>query len=186
MLIAADRGLSRGRAWARPLAVVMLWVLVVSGTVRFFAALGTTFTIPLEAIAAGFVLGRAPAGAGTLPVPRNERRIVLAGAAIFIVASFWPTLSTMLLRPGGSPFAVGDGAIAVTVTADCSGARGEAGIRADVTWTWSARDILPGSTDGLLVGVGHDRRRRPAIHRPGGRRPGRRPPSRGAARPRLP
>jgi hypothetical protein len=151
VLVAADWGLSRGRGWARPLAVVMLWALVISGMVRFVAALGTTLTIPLEAIGAAFVLSRAPAGAGTLPAPQGERRIVLVGAAIFIVASFWPMLSTMLLRSGASPFAVGDDAIVVTVAAGCSGARDDAGIRADVTWTWNARDLMPGSTDGLLV-----------------------------------
>lgn len=151
ILLIAIGGLAGTRPWARPLALALLWTLVLAGIVRFIAALGTSLVIPLEAIAAALVL-RMAEGGKIVPRPAGrDRWIVVSLAGLYLIATLWPAASAALLRPGASIFAVGPDALDLSVTVDCSDATGDEGIRVEIEWTWRERDVMPGSTDGLLV-----------------------------------
>lgn len=152
VLLAAIWGLGASRPWARPLALVLLWILVFAGVVQFITSLSSGIKFPLEAIAAALVLRTAGDSPRRLLMTPRDQRIAVALGGLFLVSTAWPLVSSAALRPGASPFAVGSDALAVTVAIDCSGATGEDGIRATITWAWRERDLFPGSTDGLFVG----------------------------------
>ncbi len=152
VLLAAMWGLGASRPWARPLALGVLWILVFAGVVQFIASLSSGIKFPLEAIAAAFVLRTAGDSPRRLLMTARDQRIAVALTGLFLVSTAWPLVSSVALRPGASPFAVGSDALDVTVAIDCSGATGEDGIRATITWRWGDRDLFPGSTDGLFVG----------------------------------
>ncbi len=154
VLLIAMNGLAGARPWARPLALAILWILVLAGIVRFVAALGTGLFFPLEAIAAAFVLRTAGSGGRRPRTTGRDRWIVVPLASLYLLASFWPVVTTALLRPGASPFAVSAEAIDLDVAIDCSDATGAAGVRVTIGWAWREQDLLPGSTDGLLLNWG--------------------------------
>lgn len=150
VLIIAVQGLGSGKPWGRPLAMALLVILVIAGVIRFLVALPTGLMIPLDGLAAAWVLSL-PRGDVGPPLQARDRRLVSGLAAVYLAATAWPAISTAMLRPGASPLAVGDDAIELRVVVDCSSARDEAGIQAAIDWNWTARDLLPGSTDGLFV-----------------------------------
>ena len=152
VLLAAIWGLGEMRPWARPLAHGILWILVIAGVVQFVAALGTGLRIPLEAIAAAFVLRTAREAPRRAGLTAHDQRIALGLTALFLASTAWPAASAAALQSGASPFAVSPEALDLSVAIDCSGAATEDGIRATITWAWRDRDIWPGSTDGLFVG----------------------------------
>ncbi len=69
MLFGVAWGLGARRSWARPAAVLLLWVLIAIGILRIaFALAGAgTLTLPVEAILAALVLAT---------LPREERRTI--------------------------------------------------------------------------------------------------------------
>lgn len=152
VLLAAIWGLGESRPWARPLALGVLWILVVAGVVQFIAKLSTGIHFPLEAIAAAFVLRTAGDPPPRPVMTARDQRVALALTGLFLVSTAWPLVSSAALRPGASPFAVGPEALDISVAVDCRGATGEDGIRATIMWAWQERDLFPGSTDGLFVG----------------------------------
>ena len=159
VLVVAMQGLGRGSPWARPLAVALLWILVIAGVLRFLSSLGTGLNFPLEAIAAAFVL-RVRRGEEPRPVTSiRDDVMILVLAGLYVVASAWPAVASAALRPGASLFAVDQQSLDVRVDVDCSQATSDRGIEATVNWAWRNRDVLPGSTDGLVVrwsGAGTD------------------------------
>lgn len=156
VLLAAIWGLGASRPWARPLAHGVLWILVASGAIRFIASLSTGVNFPIEAILAAAVLGTAGEAPRRALFAARDQGIAVALTGLFLVSTAWPLVSSVALRPGASPFAVGSDGLDVAVAVDCSGASGEDGIRATITWTWRDRDVFPGSTDGLFVGWSTD------------------------------
>ncbi len=149
-LVVAVVGLRAARPWARQAAVVLLVALVISGAVRFVASLQAGVMIPLEAIVAALVL-RLPRDPERIRLAARDRWLVGSLAALYLMASIWPAVANAALRPGASPFAVPEDALDLSLALDCGEATGVRGIVATVTWTWRERDLLPGSTDGLLV-----------------------------------
>lgn len=152
VLLTAIWGLGEMRPWARPLAHGILWILVIAGVAQFVAALGTGLHIPLEAIAAAFVLRTAREAPRRAGLTSRDQWIALGLTALFLGSTVWPVASDAALQSGVSPFAVGPEAMDLSVAIDCGGAATEDGIRVTITWAWRDRDIWPGSTDGLFVG----------------------------------
>jgi hypothetical protein len=64
LLVGVGWGLGARRSWARPTAILLLWVVVIVGILRVaFVLVGTgNLTIPLEAILAALVLATLPRG----------------------------------------------------------------------------------------------------------------------------
>jgi hypothetical protein len=151
VLLLVMLGLHDGKPWARPTAVALLIILVVAGVVQFVAELGTTLWIPLEAIAAALVLRLPRNIPSTTETTTRDRRLVPILAGLYLLATAWPLVTSAALRAGASPFAVGPEALDLRVAVDCTDAAAAREVRATVTWTWQASDVLPGSTDGLLV-----------------------------------
>ena len=150
-LLGAIWGLGELRPWSRPLALGMLWILVAGGVVQIVTKL-PAIHVPLEAIAAVFVLRTAADGPRRQPMTGRDQRIAATLTGLFLLSTAWPLVSAAALRPGASPFAVGPEALNISVAVDCRGATGETGILATVRWAWREKDLLPGSTDGLFVG----------------------------------
>ncbi len=153
LLYAVSAGLSRRLTWARPAALWVLWLTVVTG---FGGALldltHAKISIPLGAILGVVILARAPgrAPAGTRD---DTRRASLVGVALLVLL--------------GAPFAVGfattdtssplvatadDLGLAIDVACGGDGTAMPDRIEMRLSWTWRDRDVFPGRPD--TVGIG--------------------------------
>ncbi len=92
VLLGVARGLEARRAWGRPAATLVLWILVVVGGLRIvLGATSTgTLTIPLEAIGAGLVLASLPAGHRLDLGHGRDRSIALICGALYTVGALLP------------------------------------------------------------------------------------------------
>ena len=92
VLLGVARGLEARRAWGRPAATFVLWVLVLVGIVR--VVLGAiskgTVTIPLEAVGAGLVLASLPAGQRRDLGQGHDRSVALMCGGLYAVAALLP------------------------------------------------------------------------------------------------
>lgn len=92
VLLGVARGLEARRAWGRPAATLVLWILVAVGVLR--VVLGAmskgTLTIPLEAIGAGLVLASLPAGQRRDLGQGSDRSVALVFGSLYGVAALLP------------------------------------------------------------------------------------------------
>lgn len=150
--LATIRGLGAGKPWARAVAAILLGLIVLGGLAEIFAALGRGgLTIPFAAIAAIAILGGARGAEITIPEVTRPTAAILV--VIALVGTAWPLIAGQILRPGGSILAVDEGALDLGVDVDCGATAEDGSPRAAVTvsWRWRERDLVPGSTDGVLV-----------------------------------
>jgi hypothetical protein len=89
-------GLVRQRPWGRPVAILGLWLLIVSGIAQLAVSLGSgEVNLPFLAIAAGFVLVAAPRPAAP-PLGPTDRRIVRAAVALAVASLAWWALTRLV------------------------------------------------------------------------------------------
>ena len=145
----AVSGLSMGRPWARPAAVMLLWLAIIIGLVQLVTALSSgSLNIPLGAIAAALVLRRRPADRS--PWPEGRWGSMVAVLALFLFSLALPPAANYLLQPGRSPFSVAPDSLALTAGLVCDG-RGGAPTKVSMTatWKWDRAELLPHGTDAL-------------------------------------
>ncbi|HEY8198554.1 MAG TPA: hypothetical protein VIF44_02195 [Candidatus Limnocylindrales bacterium] len=92
VLLSVAWGLEARRAWGRPAARLVLWILVAVGILRIVlgAMSKGTITIPLEAIGAGLVLASLPAGQRRDLGRGSDRSVALACGSLYAVAALLP------------------------------------------------------------------------------------------------
>lgn len=82
-------GLLRHRPWGRPVAILGLWLLIVSGLAQLAVSLVSgEVNAPFLAIAAGFVLVSAPRPAAP-PLDPADRWVVRAAFALAVASLAW-------------------------------------------------------------------------------------------------
>jgi hypothetical protein len=150
--LALSIALDRGRPWAPGVAVILLWLLVLTGLGRLVVELTrSSLTIPLESILAGWALS-----AAGLPPIRLPRRSLLPWSlvTVFVASTLGPPLLAVAATPGLTPLVVGKDALDLRVSATCP-APGEPWERIEVRvdWTWRARDLVPARRDAVAVAV---------------------------------
>ena len=156
MLVATSFALDRHRAWGRPAARAILWIMVVTGLGGALIDLTQSkFTVPLAAVAALLVLNRWPGP--TPPVGARDRRVAGLVAGLFLVSTVSVGASGWLASPQ-SPLIAGRSSLQLTITTDCPGAGiaasgPRAAVVATVRWHWTAHDIVPLAGDGIELAL---------------------------------
>ena len=92
MLSGVAWGLGARRSWGRPAAVLLLWVLVALGIMRFallLLAVGD-LSIPVEAILAVLVLTTLPRGRRRDIGSGPDRSVALIYAGVYGLSALWP------------------------------------------------------------------------------------------------
>ena len=96
VLLWVARGLEAHRAWGRPAATLVLWILVAAGILR--VVLGAiskgTLTIPLESIGAGLVLASLPAGGRWDLASGSDRSVALVCGSLYAIAALLPIVAS--------------------------------------------------------------------------------------------
>ena len=92
MLSGVAWGLGSRRSWGRPAAVMLLWVLVALGLMRFGLLLFAVgdMAIPVEAILAAVVLTTLPRGHRRDIGTGSDRSIAILYAGIYGLSALWP------------------------------------------------------------------------------------------------
>ena len=143
-------GLSSGEPWARPVAVMLLWLAILVGLVQTALALaGGGIFVPLGAIGAAFVLRMRPRDRS--PWPDDQGRSVAIVLAVFLFSWVLPPGVSYLMQPGHSPLSASPDALGLTASLDCDGAA-EQPNRIGVTarWTWKQAEVAPHGSDALV------------------------------------
>ncbi len=97
-LVWLGRALAEGTAWARPVAILVLWFLVVAGVIDTLVALTRNrINIPAGALLALFALA-SPAGPIVLPESGRERARALQAIAIGALIVALPILLGLVTR----------------------------------------------------------------------------------------
>lgn len=140
-------GLSAGRAWARPVAVLLLWLAIVVGLVQTALAFaGGGILFPLGAIAAALVLRMRPAERS--PWPDGHRGPVGTALAIFMFSLALPAAANFLMQPGNSPLSVAPDTLGLTASLECDGVAEQPDrIGVAARWTWTQAELGPHGTD---------------------------------------
>jgi hypothetical protein len=146
------RGLAAEAPWADDVALACCWVVVAVGVTRTVLALThLSALVPIDALAAAYVLTRRPVGT-RWPVTFRFRR----GLAITLTAGFVLSQVGSVAAGGlrGADFlSAGQQDLDVRLHADC-GPAGPDGAPASIvltsSWSWARRDPFPSSTDGLV------------------------------------
>jgi hypothetical protein len=146
------RGLSAGAPWADDAALACCWVLVAVGLTRSVLALThASVLIPLDALAAGFVLTRRPVGTRWPIAFRFRRPLAITLTAAFLLSQAGSVAADGLR--GADFLSAGQHDLDVRLHADC-GPAGPDGAPAWIvltsSWSWAQRDLFPSSTDGLV------------------------------------
>jgi hypothetical protein len=147
--VVAIYGLSVGRAWARPVAVALLWLAILEGLLEILSALtrGSLY-FPLGAIAAVFVLRMRPAERP--PWLAGGGRVLAIALALTLLAYGLPPAAEYVMRPGNTPLSVAPEALALTVLLQCTPSDGPAKeIRATASWKWREHELLAHGQDAL-------------------------------------
>ncbi len=94
VLLGVAWGLEARRAWGRPAATLVLWVLVAVGVLRIVLGVMSkgTLTIPLEAIGAGLVLASLPAGQRLDTGQGSDRSVAIICGGLYAVAALLPLI----------------------------------------------------------------------------------------------
>jgi hypothetical protein len=146
------RGLSAEAPWADDVALACCWVVVAAGVIRTVLALThLSVLVPIDALAAAYVVTRRPIGT-RWPVTFRYRR----GLAITLTAGFLLSQVGSVAADGiraTDLLSVGQRDLDVQLQADC-GPPGPDGAPPSIvltaSWSWARRDLFPGSTDGLV------------------------------------
>jgi hypothetical protein len=147
--LVAVYGLSVGRAWARPVAVTLLWWAILTGLLEVLSALTrSSLNVPLGAIAAVLVLRMRPAERP--PWLAGGGRVLAIALALTLLAYGLPPAAEYVMRPGNSPLSVASEALAFTATLQCTPSDGPAKeIRATASWKWREHELLAHGQDAL-------------------------------------
>jgi hypothetical protein len=144
--------LDRRHPWATEVAVIVLWLFVLTGIGRVVVELTrSSVTIPLEAIIAGWALSAA--GRPPIRLPRPSL-LPWSLVTVFVASAVGPPLLAVAATPGLTPLVVGTDALDLRLSATCPSS-GEAWERIDVRvdWTWRARDLVTTGQDAVAVVV---------------------------------
>ena len=151
-LVATWAGLARGSAWGRPLAVVELWLIILSGLVSAATDVSAgKMPIPLLAIAAVLALRTRP-GPALPKLSGIARRTLTLGVTASLLAGALGPAAAYLLKPGNSPLSLPPEDIDLRVAIACtyvSGVPTEA--RLTASWTWFQHEWLPVGDDALAL-----------------------------------
>jgi hypothetical protein len=147
--LVAVYGLYMGRAWARPVAVALLWVAIAAGLIEILSALTrSSLYFPLGAIAGLLVLRMRPAERPSWPA--GGGRVVAVALALTLLAYGLPGAAEYVMRPGNSPLSVAPEALSLTATLQCGPSGGPAEeVRIAARWTWSDHESWPHGDDAL-------------------------------------
>jgi len=94
------RALRAGRSWARPVAILELWLVAITGVIDTILALTENrLNIPIGTFLAIYALA-APAGPFRLPAAGAERQKAIVGCIVALATSVGPLLVGVLAARG--------------------------------------------------------------------------------------
>lgn len=146
--------IERRASWARPAALAMLWVLVVSGVIDTVVKLAAgTLNVPLGTIGAVMVLRTLPPGG--IIITRSDQRVIATVLGIALIASVGAPLVVQSLLQSGSNLLSGDPErLQVTANITCPELSDPSSERLTIVadWRWGGDLAFAQGIDGLAIG----------------------------------